>query len=38
MLLLQIMQATENPFPDIENKELPPKKAKSQLFSCMPGR
>ena len=35
MLLLQIMQATENPFPDQENKEPPPKKAKSQLFSFM---
>ena len=35
MLLLQIMQATENPFSDQENKEPPPKQAKSQLFSCM---
>ena len=35
MLLLQIMQATENPFPDIKKKEPPPKQAKSQLFSCM---
>ena len=29
------MQATENPFPDQENKEPPSKKAKSQLFSFM---
>ena len=28
-------QATENPSPDQENKERPPKKAKSQLFSFM---